>query len=74
MGNLFNEPVALGAAVRMSLLAAMAFGLNMTEVQLVALMAAVEAVLGLITRSSVVPVTLAKERMADGVDPLGRKP
>lgn len=61
--RLLNEPVALGAAIRLSLLAAMAFGLSMTETQMVALMAALEAVLALFTRQTVTPNQLAVERV-----------
>ncbi len=50
-----REPVAIATAIRLILLAAMAFGLNLTDVQLVASMAAIEAVLTLVTRSQVSP-------------------
>jgi hypothetical protein len=49
------EPVAVMAALRMIILAAMAFGLNWTAEQVASVMLAVEAVLGLITRSKVTP-------------------
>lgn len=47
------EPVAVTTAIRMVLLAAMAFGLDWTASQVTAVMLAVEAVLGLVTRSQV---------------------
>jgi DnaJ-class molecular chaperone len=65
--RLLNEPVALGVAIRMTLLAAIAFGLSMTDTQLVSLMAAVEAVLGLFTRQSVTPNQLAESRVQSAV-------
>ena len=51
-----REPVAIVNAVRLSLLAAITFGLHLSDVQLVASMAALEAVLTLLARSQVVPV------------------
>lgn len=74
MGNPLNEPVALGAAIRLSLLAAMSFGLALTDTQLVSLMAALEAILGLFTRQSVVPTKLANARMDEGRDPVSGEP
>jgi hypothetical protein len=68
IGNPLNEPVAFGAAIRMVLVAAMSFGLTLTDAQLVASMAAVEAVLGLFTRQSVTPTRLVKERQDEGRD------
>lgn len=54
MNNFWNrEPVAIVNAVRLIVLAAMAFGLNITMVQLVAAMTALEAVLTLFTRAQV---------------------
>jgi len=50
-----REPVAIVNAVRLVVLAAMAFGLKLTPEQLVAAMAALEAVLTLFTRSQVTP-------------------
>ncbi|MFZ5875165.1 MAG: hypothetical protein ACOYXU_02035, partial [Nitrospirota bacterium] len=50
-----REPIAVVNAVRLVLLAAIAFGLHLTDVQLVASMAALEAVLTLFTRSRVTP-------------------
>lgn len=55
-----NEPVALSAAilvvVNAVIMVAVAFGLNVTEGQIVALNALAAAVLGLWTRSKVSPV------------------
>ena len=48
-----TEPVAIVNAIRLVVLAAMAFGLHLSEVQLVATMTALEAVLTLLTRSQV---------------------
>jgi len=54
MRNPLNvEPVAIVNAVRLVALAAMTFGLNLTNTQLVSSMAALEAVLTLFTRSQV---------------------
>lgn len=50
-----REPVAIVNAVRLSLLAAITFGLSLTDAQLVASMAALEAVLTLFTRRQVTP-------------------
>jgi len=47
------EPVAIVNAVRLVALAAMTFGLDLTNTQLVSSMAALEAVLTLFTRSQV---------------------
>jgi hypothetical protein len=52
-----EEPVLFGAAVRASLLAAMAFGVKMTMVQLTASMVAVEAILAFATRKASTPNT-----------------
>jgi hypothetical protein len=48
-----QEPVAICGAIRLVVLAGMAFGLQVTIPQLVASMAALEAVLSLFTRQSV---------------------
>lgn len=58
-----REPVAIVNAVRLSLLAAITFGLHLTDVQLVASMAALEAVLTLLARSQVVPVVTHEEHL-----------
>ena len=67
--RLLNEPVLIGAAIRLSLIAAIAFGLSMTEQQMLALMAALEAFLALITRALVVPNGLAEARVDAGFRP-----
>lgn len=69
MGRIFNEPVLIGAAVRAVIYAAMAFGLKMSTEQLGALMAAVEAILALVTRALVTPNQLAEARAAEGLSP-----
>ena len=51
-----NEPVAIVNAVRLVCLAAVTFGLHLTPEQIVAAMAALEAVLTLFTRAQVAPV------------------
>lgn len=48
-----TEPVAIVNAIRLIALASIAFGLQLTDVQLVAVVAALEAVLTLFTRSQV---------------------
>jgi hypothetical protein len=50
-----TEPTAIVGAVRLVIIAAVAFGLDLTETQLVAVIAALEAVLGLFLRSKVTP-------------------
>ena len=50
-----KEPVALVNAIRLVLLAAISFGFTLTDVQLLASMAALEAVLTLVQRSRVTP-------------------
>lgn len=51
-----TEPVAIAAAIRAVLVAAVAFGLDLDESQIVAVVVAVEAVLALVVRSKVTPV------------------
>jgi len=53
------EPVAIAAAIRAVLVAAVAFGLDWSGDQIAALVLAVELVLGLLVRSQVTPT--AKE-------------
>lgn len=48
------EPVAIAAAIRAVILCAVAFGLRWTPEQIAAVMLAVEAVMALVTRASVV--------------------
>lgn len=69
MGRIFNEPVLIGGAIRAVLLAAMAFGLQVTPEQLAAVMLAVEAVIALVTRAFVTPNHLAEARVAAGNSP-----
>ena len=53
---IFNrEPVAILNAFRLLLLAGMSFGLDLTDTQLLSIMAAFEAVMTLLTRSQVSP-------------------
>lgn len=57
MGGIWQrEPVAVVNAIRLVILAAVSFGLKWTPEQIVAAMAALEAVLTLLQRSQVVPV------------------
>lgn len=49
------EPVAVAAAIRAVLVAAVAFGLDFTAEQIVAVVVAIELVLGLFVRSKVTP-------------------
>lgn len=69
MKRLLNEPVMIAAAVRSVILAGAAFGFALTVEQIAALMAAVEAVLALITRALVVPNQLAEARVDAGFRP-----
>jgi len=54
------EPIAIAAAIRAVLLAAMAFGLDWTAEQLAAVMLAVELVLALFLRTQVVSERTAR--------------
>lgn len=68
--RIFNEPVLLATAVRLSLIAAIAMGwMHLTMDQILALMAAVEAILALITRSFVTPNHIAEARVDAGGRP-----
>ena len=70
MGVLGREPAAIAAAVQMALVALVALDIvNLDEKQLAAVQAALIAILALFVRQSVVPVQLARERMAEGLDP-----
>lgn len=51
-----SEPVAIIAAARAVLYAAVTLGLDLSDVQMVAIIGAVEAVLALVTRARVSPV------------------
>jgi hypothetical protein len=68
---LSQEPVAIAAAVRLVLLAAMTFGLHLTTEQLVASMTALEAVLALSTRANVTPNASASSSSAGTVTKVG---
>jgi len=50
-----REPVAIVNAARLLILAGVSFGLPLTDTQLISVMAALEAVLTLLTRSQVTP-------------------
>ena len=52
-----REPVAIAAAIRAIILCGVAFGLQWSPEQIAALMLAVEAVLGIFVRQSVVPTS-----------------
>lgn len=54
-----TEPVRLAAALRALLVAAVAFGLDVTEEQIVALVVAVEVVSALFVRARVTPAAPA---------------
>jgi hypothetical protein len=69
MRRLLNEPVLIAAALRAVILAAVAFGLNVTAEQVATLMVAVEAVLALVTRALVTPNPLAEARVRMGGRP-----
>lgn len=69
MSRLLNEPVLIGAAIRAILAAAVAFGFEVTAEQMAAGMAAVEAVIALVTRALVTPNQLAEARVAQGLSP-----
>lgn len=69
MGRIFNEPVLLATAIRLTILAGVAFGLGWTAEQTAATMAAVEAVLAIVTRQMVTPNHLAEDRVAAGKSP-----
>lgn len=60
--KLNTEPVAIAAAIRAVLVAAVAFGLDWSGDQIAALVLAVELVLGLLVRSQVTPT--AKEEVS----------
>ena len=60
-----REPVAVANAIRLVLLAAISFGLHLTDVQLIASMAALEAGLTLFTRRAVTPVDSGNVNIED---------
>ena len=67
--KLQNEPVMIAAAIRAVIVAAIAFGLDMTPEQMGSLMLAVEAILAVVTRSQVTPNQLAEHRVDMGYRP-----
>lgn len=67
--RLLNEPAVISAVVNTGLLALIAFGFSITEMQLVALMAFVNAVLALVVRTFSTPNQLAEARVAAGHSP-----
>lgn len=69
-----REPVAIVNAVRLVFLAAIAFGLHLSDVQLIASMAALEAVLTLVARQQVVPVVTHDEQLDHLVTIAGAMP
>ncbi len=52
-----REPVTIAAAIRAILLAGMAFGLKLDAAQMAAVMFAAEAILALLVRGSVTPIS-----------------
>ena len=52
-----REPVAIATAIRSVILMAVSFGLHWTAEQIAAVMIAVEAVLALVVRSQVTPIS-----------------
>lgn len=73
INRIFNEPVALGAIVRLGILMLMSLDvLKLTEGQMLAVMGFVEAVIGFITRTFVTPNHLAESRVVDGRSPTNR--
>lgn len=65
--SLRREPVAIVNAVRLAILAAITFGLAVTDVQLIATMAALEAALTLFSRQQVTPNETADENIDTAV-------
>lgn len=51
-----SEPAAIAGAIRVTLTAAVLFGLNLNDAQLVAVVLVIETWLTLLTRSKVTPV------------------
>lgn len=71
MGFLGNEPAAIAGAIQLGFAMLVALGwIHLTDMQIGSIMAFLSAVLALIVRQSVVPLQLARERMAEGRDPL----
>lgn len=74
MSKLLNEPVMIAAAVRAVLVAAVAFGVEITAEQLATGMVAVETILALVTRALVTPNQLAEHRVDMGYRPTQQIP
>lgn len=62
-----REPVAIVNAIRLAILAAITFGLAVTDTQLIATMAALEAGLTLFSRQQVTPNETAEENIDTAV-------
>lgn len=69
MTRLLNEPALISAVINTGLLALIAFGFSLTEPQMLAVMAFVNATLALIVRALVTPNQLAEARVAAGGSP-----
>jgi len=65
--TLRREPVAIVNAIRLAILAAVSFGLDMSNSQLIATMAALEAALTLISRQQVTPNETVEEHLDTAV-------
>lgn len=66
-----RQPTAIVSAVRMTLLALVALGLGLTPEQIVAIMLAVEAILGLVNWSLVTPNAAPRLELARPVEVAG---
>ena len=60
-----REPVVVGAAVRVVLTSALAFGLDLTAEQVAAIVISVETILALFTRQAVTPVANEDDEYGD---------
>jgi hypothetical protein len=67
--RLLNEPALLSALVNTALVALIAFGVTLTDAQMVAVMGFVNTVLAVAVRTMVTPNQLAEARVAAGVSP-----
>lgn len=67
--RILNEPVLVSGFVNTLLVAAIEFGADMTQGQMVATMACVNGALALVVRFFVVPNQLAEARVAAGNRP-----
>lgn len=66
-----RQPTPIVSAIRMTLLALVALGLGLTELQIVAIMLAVEAILGLVNWHAVTPTAAPKLELAKPVQVTG---